>query len=1398
MSERADQAEKQQATQGKKVFVGGLSWNTTEETITTYFTNLGARIDSVEIVRDSQNCSKGHGFIHFADMESYQKAEGKTHSIDGRIVNIRNCIMNKVPPVIKIFVGGISVDTTEKDLLDYFRNWGATNAYIVTNSTTGKSRNFGFLTFESEILGYKVLETVHLLKGRTVELRIAKPQKSTQKAKENAAQQGGSAGGKSNTNKTNTNNPNTIQSPHGNEKSSGGGQHQPSPYGGQHAGNFSKPYGGQQQGGGGGGGRGDSQSQVSPQPPQVNQPSHVGPSSHGAPNYFQGSPVGGYGHAQPGMMGNPNVNHYGLNPQASPYHNQYGHHNNPNANYGLSIGDFGIHSGHPSLNQHGHGMVNHQQYQPNVYSPQPQQSNTFHCKDVIMRQYCVITISHLGITYYNSQMTNIIRKMQLEDIEKFSYFLDTKVLTIYFKNGLGTWIFETLEGPEFERVLEFHLQARRYLNYNSGTGANTGDGSDLAGHGNVPDARGGDRGHVETAQRNDANPNEGANEANPKSEEVSSQLTRRKTVSDYVPKDPSSNKRGGKGVSRSKTYDNSAESSHSESDGRELFKVRSGSSPPRRDKNSHHGGSTTDSSSSVSSSSANTQERSGESNGSVGGVGEGGNLTNAGESVKSGANGGAGNGNGGNGNSGANAAAFLSPRTGTNSNETGSSFFSYLNDPLQSGPHADLSGQSSTESKKDGSTGKDDQSKKGKQGNVLKKSSESATSLLPAGLKLVIDGNGKKGTDRGSKSGGKKSSEGGNGEKDSTSSKQKKKSDGSAVDPNAGGKGKQDKPNPLSPRSRYMKGKERKKAMQQNVMNNQQMPLYSPQPHVYHNPQSYGHSSSYSDASSPRDSLLTAGSDSSMSPRDSLHSSPRNSNSNSNTSTNPNMARPAMGHLSPQQQAQLQALHIQQQQQMHNAIYGGMPPQHMGQQQLNPYLAPTQQGYFDNTGAYVPSYYMSSMMSQHQGMSHHHHQHNRQHQQKIHQQSMGGNTSGSNSNISLNNMGPTVYTAQGPVPMSYFATPQGMHHLNAVYTPEQAYHMGMEYQSPPPQQQKISPGASPHTSKRDKDGGKGGKNLKRGERGERGGEGVSSSGNANNAGLNNSGNSSSSNNASSNAISAGSANAGGKRSPNQTSPFNSNSPNPNRSPVTLTGMLATLKGSDSPPLTSPKLAQGSSSSSNLNININNANQPETPSGNGNHSPSSGGVLENQNAGSSGTGRLSSNNSLAAKFKRSTSPPIGGSASNAANAKQSASQPHRGSDSPPPSFLAGLEKYDDEVGHSTQHHANSSTSHGQILLPHGHQHPMANKQQFIGSGGGSGSEMPTDPRELQKLRQLEERFSNGSNFNFSEDSVDGQSFGDSSNRSSNSSTENFIDFVCVVHHDGEQRGSSSADSTVDQQ
>jgi hypothetical protein len=49
-----------------------------------------------------------------------------------------------------------------------------------------------------------------------------------------------------------------------------------------------------------------------------------------------------------------------------------------------------------------------------------------------------------------------------------------------------------------------------------------------------------------------------------------------------------------------------------------------------------------------------------------------------------------------------------------------------------------------------------------------------------------------------------------------------------------------------------------------------------------------------------------------------------------------------------------------------------------------------------------------------------------------------------------------------------------------------------------------------------------------------------------------------------------------------------------------------------------------------------------------------------------------------------------------------------------------------------------------------------------------------------------RAEQGVNLNFSEDSVDGQSFSDS-NRSSNSSTENFIDFVCVVHHDGEQRG-----------
>ena len=57
----------------------------------------------------------------------------------------------------KVFVGGLSWETDEQSLLDYFRRFGAvSDCVIMRDRTTGHPRGFGFVTYDDKEVAERV------------------------------------------------------------------------------------------------------------------------------------------------------------------------------------------------------------------------------------------------------------------------------------------------------------------------------------------------------------------------------------------------------------------------------------------------------------------------------------------------------------------------------------------------------------------------------------------------------------------------------------------------------------------------------------------------------------------------------------------------------------------------------------------------------------------------------------------------------------------------------------------------------------------------------------------------------------------------------------------------------------------------------------------------------------------------------------------------------------------------------------------------------------------------------------------------------------------------------------------------------------------------------------------
>ncbi|MBU1166790.1 RNA-binding protein [Patescibacteria group bacterium] len=80
----------------------------------------------------------------------------------------------------KLFVGNISWDATEEDLQTAFAQFGAVEeAVIIKDKFSGRSKGFGFVTFENDEDGDKAISEMdgQDVKGRPITVNEARPQK---------------------------------------------------------------------------------------------------------------------------------------------------------------------------------------------------------------------------------------------------------------------------------------------------------------------------------------------------------------------------------------------------------------------------------------------------------------------------------------------------------------------------------------------------------------------------------------------------------------------------------------------------------------------------------------------------------------------------------------------------------------------------------------------------------------------------------------------------------------------------------------------------------------------------------------------------------------------------------------------------------------------------------------------------------------------------------------------------------------------------------------------------------------------------------------------------------------------------------------------------------------------
>ncbi|CAH1101544.1 unnamed protein product [Psylliodes chrysocephalus] len=170
-----------------KLFVGGLSWQTSSDKLKEYFGMFG-NVTDVLIMKDPvTQRSRGFGFITFSEPSSVDNVlKVPIHTLDGKKIDPKHATPKNRPKqpnkTKKIFVGGVSQDTSADEVKAYFSQFGKVEETVMLmDQQTKRHRGFGFVTFENEDVVDRVCEIhFHTIKNKKVECKKAQPKEAVQ------------------------------------------------------------------------------------------------------------------------------------------------------------------------------------------------------------------------------------------------------------------------------------------------------------------------------------------------------------------------------------------------------------------------------------------------------------------------------------------------------------------------------------------------------------------------------------------------------------------------------------------------------------------------------------------------------------------------------------------------------------------------------------------------------------------------------------------------------------------------------------------------------------------------------------------------------------------------------------------------------------------------------------------------------------------------------------------------------------------------------------------------------------------------------------------------------------------------------------------------------------------